>query len=355
MPVPANIAANINSVQTGNFQFAIVFTFPSDQVFDSTSFTIGANVTLTDTQTTGSDPIVAADFEVTGSTDRSVVITATLPDDVTGSFVFGLTGTVMIGSQEETIVTSSTDSTPPTKTIQYDTRTSLGVSFSGLTYQADYFIDLPVTFDDDVSRFTRTDFELEHVRGSEIFGMDTFLTGRDRVFTFSMLPEIGTEGVLELNVTGAATRDVTDRVLDVDLTPVLVPFNRKIPQIIEIEAEPLISEGTYDILWTLDHPDVGFDTDDILYSGDYSGIDFTDTANRPSVYRARSLDVKPDIPPAPDDPDTIPTALGEWVLQREGSARVPAVYILLRFNVPETATGQLIVLPKPNVFRPVTP
>ena len=359
MPVTANIAPNIESghVQTRGFDFPIVFTLESSQTFDFDSFVIDAddslsNLSVADTQSFPpaddpmSDPIVIGDFEVGGGTDRSVVISVSLPEGVRGSFVITLMGSVMVNSQQETI-----DSTA--KTILYDTRTSIAVNSSDLIHQPDYSVDFPIMFDDDVSRLTRTDFDLVRVRGSEIFGMETFLTGRDRDFTFSMLPEIGTEGVLELNLTGAATRDVTDRILDVDLKPVLVPFNRKIPQIIEIEAEPLISEGTYDILWTLDHPDDGFDTDDILYSGDYSGIDFTDDDNRPSVYRARSLDVKPDIPPAPDDPDTVPTALGEWVLQQEGSARVPAVYILLRFNVPETATGQLIVSPKLDAFRPV--
>lgn len=131
------------------------------------------------------------------------------------------------------------------------------------------------------------------------------------------------------------------------------PFNARIPEIIEIEAPPVIEAGTYDILWTPDHPDVGFDTDDILYEGDITGVDFD--VNPPSIYRARSLDVKPEIPPDPINPDNPPEYIGGSELTRPGANRIATRFLLLRFDMPSGASGQFSVNPKPDAFRPVTP
>ncbi len=171
-------------------------------------------------------------------------------------------------------------------------------------------------------------------------------------FVLHLIPELGTQGVLELDIVGAATRDVTDRILEVEVTPVLVPFNTRVPQIIDIEAPTVIEAGTFDILWTLDHPDVGLDADNLIYEGDITGVDF-DT-NPPAVYRSRSLDVKPEVRPDPVDPEDPPTYIGDWELQ-VGMGGIATRFLLLRFDMPAEASGQFSVTPKPDAFFPATP
>ena len=343
MAVTANIAPNIRSVQTQNFSFDVVFSPPMGRDVADTSFSL-ANV-----EVSGSTHISKLNFALSSFMNNTGLITVTLLENVNGSFVVSLTGAVMVGSQSEMITATA-------KTITYDTRTSIAVGLGNPRHHAsslDYAVEIPVTFAEDVARFTRTDCELERIAGSEIFGMETYLTGRDQDFELMLVPEPETHGVLEVNVTGAATRDVTERILEVDVTPVLVPFNARVPEIIEIEVPPAIEAGTYDILWTLDHPDVGLDADNLIYEGDIAGVDF-DT-NPPAVYRSRSLDVKPEIPPDPVDPDDPPTYIGDWELTRPGSNPIATQFLLLRFDMPATASGQFSVSPKPDAFRPATP
>ena len=343
MPVSASIAPNIRSVQTQTFSFDVVFSPPMGRDVVDTSFSL-ANVDVS-----GSTHISKSNFALSFMNNTGL-ITVTLPEDVNGSFMVSLTGSVMVGSQSEMITATA-------KTIAYDTRTSIMVGLGNLLHHAsslDYAVDIPITFAEDVARFTRTDCELERISGSEIFGMETYLTGRDQDFELTLIPEPATHGVLQVNVTGAATREITDRILEVEVTPVLVPFNARVPEIIDIEAPPAIETGTYDILWTLDHPDVGLDTDNLIYEGDITGVDF-DT-NPPAVYRSRSLDVKPEIPPDPVDPDDPPVYVGDWELTRPETNSIATQFLLLRFDMPSEAVGgQFSVSPTPDAFRPVTP
>lgn len=146
---------------------------------------------------------------------------------------------------------------------------------------------------------------------------------------------------------------MTNRILEVDVTPILVPFNARIPEIIEIEAPPVIKAGAYDILWTLDHPDVGFDADDLIYEGDITGVDFD--ADPPAIYRARALDVQPEVPPDPVDPADPPDCYADWIRTRPGVNPIATRFFLLRFNMPPAASGQFSVMPKPDAFRSATP
>ncbi len=167
-----------------------------------------------------------------------------------------------------------------------------------------------------------------------------------------LIPEPDTVGIVEINVTGAATRGVSERILEVDVTPVLVPFNARVPEIIDIEAPAVVESGTYDVLWTLDHPEVGLSIENLIYEGDIEGVDF-DT-NPPLIYRSRALDVKPTLPPALTDFDDPPEYIGDWELQ-VGMGGIATRFLLLRFNMPGAASGFFNVFPRSDAFLPALP
>jgi len=354
MAITATIAANIQSTQTQTFTFDVVFSPPMGSDVNPPSFTV-ANI-----EVSGSSHISRSNLMVTSFANNTGVVTVRLPDNVSGSFTVDLIGTVSVvegGSpsqtQEETIENSDGD--PPTKLIRYDTRGDISAGFGSVDHHGaalDYSADVDIRFGEDVARFTRTDCVLERLAGDEIFGMDSFLTGVDREFELSLIPELGTVGVLELSLEGAATRGLSDVAKSVDVTPILVPFNARVPEIVDIEADPVVKMGTYDILWTLDHPSPVFvDADVLIFEGDIEGVDFG--LHQPAVYRARSLDVKPEIPSEFSDPLSPPDISGEWISMRTGDV-LPAVYILLRFYFSTVVSGQLNVSPSPDLFRSVT-
>ena len=272
-----------------------------------------------------------------------------LPVGVVGQFRVELTGSVTPegSSQAEPIVASHV-------VIEYDTVAEISATVGDIVYHPDGEIEIPISFSSLVIHFSKTDCELESLpKGDDIFDFDYYLTGSGRQYQLRVLPDEGKIGAFLLTIPGEVYKVGTSVSKPVMITPKLVPFNSKIPQIIDYESLSELRAGTWDVRMELDIPDEGLDTDNLFYEGEINGVDL-DT-DPPTLYRAMSLDVKPDTPPAPADPSNPPDCVGDWVRQRPGVNRTPARYILIRFNVPSGADGQLTVVPKPNAFRATTP
>ena len=106
MAITANIAQNINTTQTQDFYFTVVFI--TEGIIDSGGFA------LSNIEISGSTDISISDLTLLYVEDAFAVITVNLPRLVSGGFSIGLTGTVTIDGVAETI-----DYQP--KTINYDT------------------------------------------------------------------------------------------------------------------------------------------------------------------------------------------------------------------------------------------
>lgn len=107
MAIFAQIAANINTTQTGDFYFTIVF--ETEGIIDIDGFT------LSNIEIIGSTHVSLSDLILLTVDDAYAIIAVNLPKQVSGSFQIGLIGTVSIDGVAEII-----DYQP--KTIEYDSR-----------------------------------------------------------------------------------------------------------------------------------------------------------------------------------------------------------------------------------------
>lgn len=220
-----------------------------------------------------------------------------------------------------------------------------------VVYAADGSVDIDAEFDENVESLSRTDFDLKRLHGDAITDFDYFLTGEDAAYCLTYVPTSRRTGLLQVEFTGSVLRSGVS-VPNVEMNPVLGVYNSQTPQVIDYESPPELSEGIFDVRWDLDYPEWGFDADDgFLYEGDM--LSGSDMIPPPLIYKARSLDVRPETPPAPIDYDTPPDCVGDWVRMRPNVNQIPAKYILLRFNIPEDVSGSLNVYPKPDVLKAV--
>jgi len=335
---------------TYNGDFTVNVGFESDVTgFDRTDINIVA---------VSGNGVTGVDYFISGSGD-SYNVFFTLPENHTGSFTMDITGMVTPedSSQAEAVVATAV-------TLSYDTAQSVTAVFGTPVHHAkssNFQVDVSIAFQrmdmspELVRFFAKTDIDLIQVAGDVIYDFDYFLTGQGAAYLLSIVPVVDRFGVLRAEITGDIFKESTMVREQVEETPVLIPYNARIPQIVEYESPPELTAGTWDVRWDLDFPDFGFDADDgFLYEGD--AVDDLDLENNPPViYRARSLDVRPVTPAAPVDPSDPPECVGDWVLERGGISRVPAKFFLIRFNIPSGVSGSLNVYPKPDTFLPMSP
>ena len=108
MPVTANIAPDINDIQTENFYFYISFIPPSaDTNLESDSFSL-SNLDITGTH------ISITDLTLLSLVSNTAIISVKLTQGVKGSFTINLTGTINVNGVDEPITYQS-------KKIEYDT------------------------------------------------------------------------------------------------------------------------------------------------------------------------------------------------------------------------------------------
>ena len=341
-PPALSVSAVVGSsavTQSGDFSLTVTFTEP---VSGFTSSNVSISITGVSTPGNG---ITNVYTEVTGS-DDTYNIRFTLPQDKIGSFNVTLTGNVTQLSDDSDRTISSN-----TQLVKYNNVSSISVGFGTIFYGADGLIKIPITFPEDVIYFSKTDCELTQIYGSDIYDFNYYLVGSGTDYELVIEPSSDRVGMFSVDITGYAFKVSTQTYDDVTVTPVYVPYNSRTPEIVSYDSPTELSPGIFDVVWELDHPDVGFDNDDLIYEGDIEGVDFE--TNPPLIYRATNLDVLPELPANPADFSNPPDEVGSWSRHRPGVNPVPARFILIRFNVPVGASGQMLVRPKPDGFRRV--
>ena len=289
-----------------------------------------------------------------------------LPDDVDGKFRIRFTGQVV---PESSITSENEMGTAETITsedivITYDSISSLHVQFGDLSYLDDRVIELPIHFDEHVDHFHKTDCELKKMFGDDIFDMEYFLTGPypndhptnpdDFVMTF--IPEPNRRGGFFIDITGYIFKTSSIIRDNIVVTRKFIPYNTYETYMVNANIPDELSAGTWDIFVELNTPAIGVLISDFrlefvgeLPSGFEDGI---------RLYHALSLDVVPERPSPPSDPNNPPECIGDWVLYdgSSGGTQMQAKYYILRFNVPSSLAGKILsITPKPIIGKPPIP
>lgn len=295
------------------------------------------DITLT---TLAGDGITGIDFEVLGVSSNYQLV-FTLPDGASGRFRIAITGMVTIigESQMRTVDANTAD-------ISYDTITSIAATFGTVLYPTRNEVRVPITLGEDVSHFAKTDCEIRNLAGDAMFDAEYWLvstSNRDFLLIFE-IPD-NRIGVFSVDITGYVWKTSNTIRDDVVVTEKIVPFNTTVPQIIDFDAPDELTAGVWDYFIELNSPMTGVGRNEFTYQGDNPGT--------PDIYLASDLDIKPNLPAEPTDPNTPPDCFEGWRLDSTGDSTQAAKYVLLRFpDVPSTASGPLeIGLREPNQMR----
>ena len=327
MAVNAVITAPTNTVD-GNFNASVTFDV-SVINFDKTDVNI---TSLSGNGTTG------VDFEILGS-GSAFNLDFTLPENTAGSFRIEITGiiTPQGGSQPEEVTSSTAD-------VAYDNITSVTATIGEPVY-GDGEISVPITFEESILYFSKTDCEVKHIAGDDIFDFDYFLFGQATDYELVFIPEPNREGLFSIDIVEHVWKSsgiIRDDVISV---PRLVPFNSIEPHFAIYESLGELQAGIWDILIGFNIPVISMGVDRVTYEGEYPST--------PTLYRHVSLGEQPDAPADPIDPNNLPECVEGWRLVPMLHNTVPSRYFLMRFNVPESRSGAFFVDLIPGLVRGV--
>ena len=303
------------------------------------------NISLTPDATAPGDGIAGITWAVTGS-GRHYNILFEIPNEAHGRFDINVSGQVTLSGEMVDIAGTLTLS------VAYDTATELTAVFGDLRYRETGEIELPITFNEPVLYFHKTDAELSQVVGDVPYDFQVALTEVDaQTYEFSILPPPNRRGAFMIDLTGYVFRSSTSIRDNILVTRKLVPFNTYEIYMLNANIPDALTTGVWDIFVELSAPAIDVSTDDFIYAFEGTLPDgFLDSI---VLYRARSLDVVPGRPSALVDASA--AAIGEWDLVT-GASTKQGKYFILRFDVPSSLAGrQLSITPKQGVFRPPVP
>ena len=271
------------------------------------------------------------DYDIIGE-GASYNIQFRLPDDVQGSLRIELSGQVRpVGGGPLESITANP------RTVVYDNISSVAASFGRAVYRANREIAVPINFPEDVQYFSKTDCDLKRVSGDVIYDFDYYLIGENSIFHLVLVPPPDKSGSLMVGISGHIYKTASFVRDNIVIKPILIPYDTTIPYLVDYQSPGELYPGTWDIFLEFHVPILGVGITDFIYEGE--------SPSTPVLYRANSLDVKPELPPEPADRDNPPECVGDWTLDDTGDSRVSAKYFLLRFNVPQNQSGAFFVTP----------
>ena len=327
--ITANIAPNIRTTQTANFQFMIVLTIMGE--LDRSSFSL-ANVIVsapgvtavagsgTDhTYNIGDGRTVALSLSSDGEGGNFAIDVSGLPSEMSGSFTVGVTGNVMVDSASDMLSGAA-------KTINYDTLTSLGASFGTVEYRDGGVIAIPVTFAFDVIAPSKTIFDITRVSGDDIEDFEYYIVGQDTAYELIMVLPVGLKGRVSVGVSGTVFKEFSGTYDTVSATAIEFNYNMKLPTF-SVEIPPRLQGGINDFF---------YDFEELVFNFDSSKISVLGSNLTPSIYRAVATDTRPAAARTLSSSD--------WVLAADAHTEHARFY-LFRFDVPSSAVrGGLNIL-----------
>lgn len=270
------VISNDISTHIGNFSVNIAFAAEvADFVIADLTFAAVSGNGLTNIKWT-----------LTGS-GGNYMVNVSVPDSVTGAFSVAITGQVMVDGTAVDVVATA-------KTFRYDTVFDVKTNFLDLIYNdIEKNIVLPITFEESVIWFDKSDLFFAKHAGSPIYLLEHYVRGEDADYEVVFYPERGTWGAMCVDLTGEVIKeaDLVREIIHVD--PLLISYNNLIPLLANVDTPFRSEDGWWNIFLSFEAPISGFGVHSII-----TGIEHEQSF----IYRGLSLDVKPeDMPPAFSD------------------------------------------------------
>ena len=270
------VISNEISTHIGNFTVNIAFSV------DVTDFVI-EDLTFAAVDGNG---LTKIKLLLTGS-GGNYMVNVSVPDSVTGAFSVAITGQVMVDGAAERVVATA-------KTFRYDTVFDVKTNFLDLIYNdIEKNIVLPITFEESVIWFDKSDLSIEKKAGSEAYLLEHYVRGEESDYEVVFLPAGGTWGAMCVDLTGEVIKeaDLVREIVHVD--PLLISYNNLVPLLANVDTPFKSDDGWWNVGLSFEHPVVGFGIHSII-----TGIEHKQSF----IYRGLSLDVEPEgVPPAFSD------------------------------------------------------
>lgn len=222
----ANITAP-TTTQTGNFNVTVTF---QSAVPDFTA----DKITLTAVSGNG---ITGITFEMTGS-GTTYNATFQLPEDVSGSLQIEITGMVTPegASNPETV-------TANTPTVVYNNITNVTATFGSVEYRDDGVIVVPITFGENVIAPSKAVFQVSHVSGDSLQGVEYRMVGKDDAY--ELIFEIPQErsGSFQIAAVADVLKESSGIRDNVIATPKTVNYDTRTPRIVDYDIPANYTHG----------------------------------------------------------------------------------------------------------------
>ena len=317
------VISNEIATHIGNFNINIAFAKDVDN-FVITDFTFTA------VSGNGLNNITRI---LTGS-GSTYMVNVSVPSNVAGAFSVEITGHVTVDGSPQSVVATA-------KTFRYDTIFDVRTAFKSLQYNdPEYEIVLPISFDESVLWFDKSDLSIEKKVGSEPYLLEHYVRGKDANYDVVFHPEGGTWGAICVDITGEVIKEegLLREIINID--PVLISYNHLTPTLANADTPFKSEDGWWNIALEFEHPVLGFGIHSII-----TGIEHKQTF----IYRGQSLDVKPEtIPPPFSETYTHEAAqqlhcVGEWVSTNNLKSREQARYFWVKLTSDEDKVPEIFL------------
>ena len=330
------INANITNYVTthiGNFNINIAF------ADDVTDFVL-SDISITAASGNGRTGL---SFALSGS-DANYMVAVTVPANKTGSFSVNITGQVTVDSSAQNVVATA-------RTFKYDTVFDIDVGFGVLAY-SDGNITLPVTFDEDVLWFDKSDLEITPAAGTGLYDMEYVLIGKDDDYDVLFFPELNTWGAFLVDVAGEVVKesDLVREIVNTD--PLLISYNTLQPVFDNLSSPIKTADDYWNVAIDFAYAVSGFAVDNLILGVEHAV---------PVLYQAFSLDVKPSEPPPVYDnmynfaASQTTHCVGDWKYLADSRSTGQARYFWLKFKSDASEIPEIELRESPSVLDDIIP
>ena len=330
--INANIT-NYISTHIGNFNINIAF------ADDVTNFAV-SDITF---KAVSGNGITGVSFALSG-TDADYMVAVTVPTNKGGAFSVDITGQVTVNGSSQAVVAT-------VRTFRYDTIFDVAAGFGNLTYTDDGDITLPITYDEDVLWFDKSDLQFTQIAGAGLYDMEYVLIGDDDSYKAIFSGALNTWGAFLIDITGEVVKadDLVREIVNTD--PKLISYNKLQPVIDDLGAPSKTADGYWNVSIDFAFPASGFSVDNLIIGVDYSV---------PVLYQGLTLDVKPSEPPPAYNAEynfagsqTI-HCVGDWKYLADSSS-TQARYFWLKFKSDAAEIPEIALRESPSVLDDITP
>ena len=312
MPVTVNVAPNINTVQTANFQFTVELMLSESQVLDPNSFTIGNNIRIR-----MSSDVSASDVTLVSVSDNAALLSIELPSERIGSFTIRVRGSIRVNGATESITTTD-------KVVSFDTMSSLSAGFGKPSYRGEGILAIPITFGFDVIAPSRSIFVLTHVAGEEVSLIDSYIVGAGREYELILLLPRDSEGLFTIAAAGTVFKTFSETYDSVALTPMLVVWSYRLAEISVLGEPKEVSKGIFEV-------EIG--TNLPTRSLNINAFSYKIATESRVLFRSNDLSERPSNPPLLSKTDIAePACYGSWDRVVNNENEPSGRFFLLRFK-----------------------